>query len=459
MTQQGNRSVPDNPFTKKSVPMARQLLNYALGLKGKYGITDARVQISASQTKKTGVENGRLMKAVKGITHGVSVRLYSGDKTLSVSQDSLDIKQLENSILELARNIGHVPDNPNSTPIESKYLYKGPEIDLGRVDPASVSMNELENYALEIEKGVLQNQGIKAVRSVSASHSFGQSFTLASNGLESYKARTRSSAVAIPIVERDGEMVTDAEGSQANFFQDMADPADIGDRAAKKAIAKLNAKLPDSGKQPVILSPEAAETFIHSVLEAISGTAVYHKATFLKDKLGQQVISPEFNLIDDPSIYKGLASSQTDNAGMEKKPITFIGNGVLKEYLMSVSESRLLGRDYIGRNDGPTNIIVTGGSRSPDDLMSDIDEGVYITEFSGGVADVNTGKFSRQSDGFVIRNGKITDEPVSGFVLAGNLKDMFAEVVLANDTPKLPDPYVTDVIPTMRFDSLTIAGN
>jgi PmbA protein len=253
-------------------------------------------------------------------------------------------------------------------------------------------------------------------------------------------------------------MQADGDYSVARHFCDMSNPRELGKAAGRNAAAKLGATLPATGAMPIVLSHAAAESFFSTVYAAIDGTAVHRGLTFLKDKIGQQVMSTDVTLIDDPGIQKGLASSQIDGAGMKAEKIIYIDKGTLKIYNVSLLEARQLGIEPIGRDDGPTNSSVLPGVQTPDELIADIQKGIYIKGFNGGKVDVNDGTHSRQAYGTLIENGKITDQAVEGFVVSGNLKDMFMNVVLANDTPVLPSPKYTLAAPTTRINGTIIAG-
>ena len=111
-----------------------------------------------------------------------------------------------------------------------------------------------------------------------------------------------------------------------------------------------------------------------------------------------------------------------------------------------------------GRENGFTNCSILPGAQSVDELIADIKDGIYIKDFSGGSVDINNGTHSRQAYGTLIKDGKITDIPVSGFVVSGNLKDMFMNAVIANDTPSHPCTRHRIAAPTTRINGTMIAG-
>jgi PmbA protein len=100
-----------------------------------------------------------------------------------------------------------------------------------------------------------------------------------------------------------------------------------------------------------------------------------------------------------------------------------------------------------------TNVWIEPGAQTPRELYADIKSGLYVTELMGMGVNGVTGDYSRGASGFWIDNGAIAF-PVSEMTVAGNLKDMFARVVAADD---LEFRTGADA-PTLRIDDLTVAG-
>jgi PmbA protein len=445
-------------FEQKARPLAQSLLDYGLKEGSKYGITDVAVSVVASDNLKNSVEKGDVTAVVLGEAFAVSVNLYAGDKLLSFGKNTLDKDVLKETMLDNMKVIHLVPSNPHNGLLESSKLYKGTPQDLDLLDPSPASQQDLIDYAKTIEAEALKQPNVKTTRSTSASRNVGHQLMLATNGLDRLTSKSMHLASSEVIAEDNSGMQVDYDYSYARHFSDMADPKEVGKNAGQNAAAKLSPTLPKTGKMPVILSQDAAEVFFGSVLSAIDGTAVYRETTFLKDQIGSQVMSKGVTIIDDPGVKRGMSSNSVDSAGQKSDKLTVIKDGVLKTYYVDVEESRQLGIDTMGRNDGAGNLTVLPGDVSPDELMADIKEGVYIKGFNGGKADVNTGIYSRPAYGLLIKDGKLTDTPLDGFVVSGNLKDMFMNIVLADDTPAMPNPKYDIAAPKTRINGLTIAG-
>ncbi len=451
-------SVSEKQFLRKTRPLAKKLIAYALAAGKPFGISDVKISISASEKQENTIEQGDVAMVVAGSSWHVGVTLYAGDRVLSFRKNTLDEGALQNGILKNMQVIHLVPPNPHHRLLEADKIYKGKRIDLDLRDKNPPDQKTLIAFALAAEAAALAEPGVKTAESVTVSKSNSHYFVLATNGLDYHESATACSAYAAVIAEDASGMQSDGESSVARHFSDLGSAADLGKTAARNTVSKLGASLPATRKMPIVLDHAAAAAFFGAVYAAIDGAAVYRGSTFLKGKIGQQVMSKGVTLVDDPGIPRGIASLQVDSAGMKADKITFIENGVLKVYNAGLVQSRQLGIAPIGRDGGSTNSSILPGSQTPDELIADIDDGIYIKGFNGGTVDVNNGNHSRQAYGTLIKNGKITNIAVEGFVVSGNLKDMFMNVALANDTPALPSTKYTLSAPTTRINGVTIAG-
>lgn len=450
-----------NDFLKMAQPLAQRLIDHALLDDGTgEKITDVKLSISHLDTNDISVEKGAVTSVETGGAYSVEIRLYAGDKTIAFSQDGLDEDALKAAITENKKIIGFLPEMPQKRLLDPAKVYKGDIPDLDLYDDSVVTDEQLINYAKTAETTALSDDKIKTTRNTSISRSASHLYIKATNGLELYKPKTMYSALTSPIAQSGDEMRTGGEASNARYFADMMDPVTLGQNAAQSATSKLNATLPKDGNMPVILSPDAAVSFFHSIFSAIDGMAVYQNSTFAKGMVGQQLMNKGITIIDDPLVKRGLRSAFQDSAGIESKAITFIENGILKSYNMSAQEAALINEKPIGREDGPTNVKVLPGKQTVDELIADIKgnkEGVYIRGFGGGKVSVNDGTYSKQAHGHLIKDGKITDIAIDSFIVVGNLKDMFMNVTIANDTPDFITEGTAFAAPTARIDVCHIA--
>jgi PmbA protein len=181
--------------------------------------------------------------------------------------------------------------------------------------------------------------------------------------------------------------------------------------------------------------------------------------TFLRDKMGQRIFPAGVNIVDDPTIPRGLGSGVFDIEGVARRKLLLVEDGILKTWTTGVESARKLKTRSTGHASGNGNLSMTPGKLSPAELIADIREGLYVTEFMGGGGNILTGDYSRGASGFVIRDGKVTEQAVSEVTLGGTLGEIFANLAAANDFD--PRDFLRKgktLAPTIRVEGLTIGG-
>jgi PmbA protein len=212
----------------------------------------------------------------------------------------------------------------------------------------------------------------------------------------------------------------------------------------------------------VFYDPRVSSSLLGHFAGAISGAAIARGVSFLKSRMGEDVFSKAVTIIDDPHRKRGLRSKPFDGEGVTNRRTVLIDQGRLMTWLLDSASARQLGLQTTGHaargTGGPpspstTNLFMAPGELTPQQLMADVREGLYLTELIGMGVNGVTGDYSRGAAGFWIENGGLSF-PVSEITIAGNLKDMYRQLTPAND---LVFRYGTDA-PTIRIDGMTIAG-
>jgi len=257
-------------------------------------------------------------------------------------------------------------------------------------------------------------------------------------------------------------MERDYEWSSVVHLADLDDAAEIGRKAAQKAVARLNPTRPRTARIPVVFDPRVSASLLGHLTGAINGASVARGTSFLREHLGRQVLAKGLTVRDDPTRPRGLRSRPFDGEGMAGQPRAIVEDGVLTTWIMDWRSARQLGMSSTGhasRGTGgppgpaPTNLWLEPGTVSPQALMADIAEGLYVTDLIGMGVNGVTGDYSRGAAGFMIRGGALA-EAVSEITIAGNLKDMFLNMAAADD---LRFRRGSDA-PTIRVEGLTLAG-
>jgi PmbA protein len=181
---------------------------------------------------------------------------------------------------------------------------------------------------------------------------------------------------------------------------------------------------------PVLLSSEVAKGLLGHLVGAISGTALYRNASFLKDTAGEALFPGWLNILERPRMLRGAGSASFDGEGVVTRERKIIDAGVLQGYVLSSYSARRLGLQTSGNSGGVRNLLLEPGGEGCDDLFREMQNGFYVTEVMGQGVSLVTGDYSRGAAGFLIENGEIS-HAVEEVTIAGKLRDMFHNIVAA----------------------------
>lgn len=392
---------------------------------------------------------------------GLGLRVFVGGATASVSISEFSTHTMESmaqNAIAMAR--ATPPDNFAALAPANMLARHCPDLDL--YDAVEPSLAELQSRCKLAEAKGLSHQGITNTEGADASYSTHNIALVTSHGA-AFETRTSYSSLSLSLIAGGGNnMQRDYAYSTARHAEDLADPEAIGEEAAKRTLARLNPRKLTSASLPIIFDPRVSRSFVSAFSSSISGNAIARGTSFLKDSLNKPVFTRGIHIIDDPQRQRGLASRAIDGEGLTTKKIALIDDGVLTTWLLDMRSANQLGlapTAHASRSLGgapypsTSNCYMAAGMQSPAVLMSDIKEGVYITETSGMGVNLITGDYSQGAAGFMIRDGVVC-EPVSEFTIAGHLRDMFMHLTPANDLSFI---YATNA-PTLRIDGMTIAG-
>jgi PmbA protein len=239
---------------------------------------------------------------------------------------------------------------------------------------------------------------------------------------------TRHSVSCSVIAGLDESMQRDYWYSSARDARDMESVDKIGRTAGERTLRRLGSKPIKTGQYPVLFEAPLASGLISTLVNAISGSSLYRKSSFLLDSLDQQIASPLLNIEELPHLRKGAASSPFDNEGVATQPRQLISNGVLQGYFLSSYSARKLGMQTTGNAGGAHNLIVQNTRQSFDELLAVMGTGLLVTEILGHGLNMVTGDYSRGASGFWVENGAIA-HPVEEITIASNMKDMLKQII------------------------------
>jgi len=227
-------------------------------------------------------------------------------------------------------------------------------------------------------------------------------------------------------------MQRDAWYSSMRDAVELASPETVGRYAAERALSRLNARRVATCEVPVLFEAPAAAGLLGALVQAISGGALYRKASFLVDSLGQQILPIHVDVHEDPHVLKGKGSAPFDDEGVHTRARHVVTGGVVQGYFLSSYSARKLGMRTTGHAGGSQNLSLTSRLTMPSDdldaMIRRMGRGLLVTELMGQGVNYVTGDYSRGASGFWVEGGRIV-HPVEEITIAGNLRQMFRDIV------------------------------
>ncbi|WP_272656563.1 MULTISPECIES: metalloprotease PmbA [unclassified Providencia] len=249
--------------------------------------------------------------------------------------------------------------------------------------------------------------------------------------LQSY-CSSRYSMSSCVIAEQNGQMERDYAYTIGRSIDALQSPEWVGQECARRTLSRLSPRKLSTMKAPVIFAAEVATGLFGHLVGAISGSSIYRKSSFLLDSLGKQILPSWLTINEQPHLIGGLASSPFDSEGVRTVERNIVEDGVLQTWLLTSYSARKLGLQSTGHAGGIHNWRIAGQGLSFDGLLKQMGTGLIVSELMGqGVSGI-TGDYSRGASGFWVENGEI-QYPVSEITIAGNLKDMWANMVTIAD--------------------------
>ena len=380
--------------------------------------------------------------------------------TSDLSPDSLD--RLIEDTCDLARATAYddfsgLPEEVSLEPLPPLDLYDPKGQDLSVEDKIDLAI-QTEAAAFETDSRITNSEGAE----FSNSHShIVYANTLGFTG--SYRTSAFILSVS-PIATQNGSMQRDSWYSYRRKFDEMDSPKVVGQIAAQRALRRIGGRKIATCQVPVIFDPETASTLLHNLFVALSGYSIYKGASFLAGRLGQKIAPDLFTLVDDGRIPRGLGSKPFDGEGLPTRRTVVVEQGVLQSYLLDTYSARKLqlrstGNASRGIGDppsvSPTNLHLSPGSFSPEEIIRSVQSGLYVTDLIGFGFNPITGDYSRGAVGLWIENGELT-YPVEEITIAGNLRDILMQIERVGNDLKL-DRKISS--PTLQIARMTVAGH
>ena len=425
--------------------------SYCIDFAKKNGATDVQVSVGNSISETVNFRNKKLDESERSDTLLINLTTLINKKKSTISSSNLEKNNLNILINRCIETTKNSPDDEYNCLPDQELLAKNIN-DLNLYDKSHISNEKKINFLSEVDENVFINDKIENSES-----SFSENksiFTLANSKgfLGGYKSSSFS-ASCVAVAKSNGSMERDYEFTNQRFLEDIAKADKIGKVASYNAIKKLNSKKISSEKIPIIFDKRISRGILNILSSAISGSSIARNTSFLKGAINKEIFNKKIDVIDKPDILKGLASRPFDSEGVISSEIKIVENGILNTYLTDTYYGKKLNLKSNGRAGGTTNLFFQNGSSSFDDLIKSYPKLLYVTETIGHGSNLVTGDYSVGASGFIIENGEFV-YPVSEITIAGNFKDIFKNLTLAND---LEYKYATNA-PTTLVEGMTVAG-
>ena len=448
------------------------------------GADDAEAVAYEADEFNVNVRLGQVEQLTESGSRALGLRVFfknsDGQQTASTSTSDLSadgITRLVTGAVDLARVTGAdpfaglpEPDTFGSLPIVTLALHFS-DVEkvtaLERIETA----RRCESAALEYDPRIQNSAG--SSYDASSAHRV----MVNSRGFQGEYRRSYCGFSVSPVAQQDAAMQRDYWYSSARSAKLLESPEAIGEEAARRALRRLGARRVPTQQCPVVFAPEIARSLMGNLLNAADGDAIYRNASMFAGKLGEQVAGENITMIDDGTMVfdhvlpngeslrtGGFGTAPFDGDGLPTRRTVIIERGVLKNLMLNTYTGRKLNLPSTGKASrglagtpgiGGGNYFLEPGTLTPEQIIADVPNGLYVVQTMGFGVNLVTGDYSQGASGLWIENGELA-YPVEEITIAGNLKEMFRNVsAIGNDL----EFRSSGAVPTVRIEGMTVAGS
>ncbi|WP_407642931.1 metalloprotease PmbA [Corallincola holothuriorum] len=453
-TSDGGIFVQQDEF-EQQLPILKQAVEDALALAKSEGVSGAEVAISRQQGLSVSMRKGEVDTLEFNQDGALGISVYMGHQKGSASTSDLSKEALSQAVKAAVHIASHTSEDPCNGPADKSWLAtEVPDLDLYHpqamdVEHAIAVASRAEAVALAHDPRIVNSDGAtfgthNGTRVYGNSHGF----------LHGYRS-SRHSLSCVVIGSEGEQMQRDYGYSVARDPAALWSAEKVGEEAARKTVERLGGRKLDTCSVPVLFSPEMAGGFVSHLVAAISGSNLYRQSSFLLDQLGEKIFPEFFNITERPHLPRALGSSPFDSEGVATVERDIISDGVLQSYLLTSYAARKMGMASTGHAGGIHNWQVASTDGDQKALLQKMGKGLLVTEVMGQGVNIVTGDYSRGAAGFWVENGEI-QFPVEEITIAGNLKDMFQQIVaVGNDVDYRGAMHSGSIL----LENMRVAGN
>lgn len=439
----------------QALPALQEQVETILAEARRQGASACEVAVSAGQGLSTTVRQGEVETVEFNRDQGFGITLYVGQRKGSASTSATGIEAIRETVAAALAIAKHASEDECAGLADAALMARElPELDL--YHPWSITPEQAVEQALACEAAAFAaDTRIKNADGTSLNTHQGCRVYGNSHGFVGGYASTRHSLSCVMIAEGEGQMQRDYWYDVHRQGELLADAAGIGQRAAERAVSRLGARPVPTCEVPVLFAAELAGGLFSHLLAAISGGNLYRHSSFLEGALGQRLFPEWLTLDERPHLPRALGSAAFDGDGLATYAKPFVEKGELVSYVLGTYSGRKLGLPSTANSGGVHNLFVTHGDEDQQALIRRMGRGLLVTELMGQGLNLVTGDYSRGAAGFWVENGEI-QFPVQEVTIAGNLRDMFRQIVaVGRDLERRGNICTGSVL----IEKMTVAGS
>lgn len=392
----------------------------------------AEVAVNKSTGIGVSTRHGEVENVEFNSDGALGITVYHRQRKGSASSRDLTPEAIQRTVQAAIDIAQYTSEDAFAGPADKDLLaFDAPDLQLFQATP--LEPDEAIKLAAAAEKAALEaDPRIVNTEGGSFNGHYGIRVFGNSHGMLQSYCSSRYSMSSCVIAEHNGDMERDYAYTIGRSMASLQSPEWVGQECARRTLARLSPRKLPTMKAPVIFAAEVATGLFGHLVGAISGSSIYRKSSFLMDSLGQQILPEWLTITEQPHLIGGLASTPFDSEGVRTSQRNIIDQGMLTTWLLTSYSARKLGLKSTGHAGGIHNWHIPGQGDSFDGLLKKMGTGLIVTELMGQGVSAMTGDYSRGAAGFWVENGEI-QYPVSEITIAGNLKDMWANIVTIGD--------------------------
>lgn len=437
-------------ITNENKKLAQWAMEYAL----KNGCQASRVSIYNGSSSSFEIRDMKMDRLQQASENSLVINLYVDGRFGSFSTNRLDKKELETFIRNGIDSTRFLAEDKARTLPDADLYYKGGGADLQLIDPKFDNIQPDDKVALAMS--VCNEMMGKDDRIISANSSYSDEkdfkYMIASNGFEGETSGSSFSLSASLSIKGEGDARPESYWFDSSIFYDTLTKEGIGQKALERVLSKLGQKKIASGKYRMVVDNMNSARLLSPVIDALYGSSIQQKNSFLLDKLNQKVLGDKMTLTDEPHLTKSPGARYFDGEGVATKRMPVFEKGVLKTYFIDTYTANKM--NIKPTISSPSLFMMEMGDKDTNGLIASVDKGILVTGFNGGNSNSTTGDFSYGVEGFLIEKGKLT-QPISEMNATGNMLTLWSNLAEVGNDPR---SFSSWRIPSLLFDGIDFSG-